>query len=657
MSFPLHKWGGSGDQDETQQQQQPLAAARSASNGARHAPAFAYFDQLPVELKIHTLSFLPARSLAKAVSPVNRHCKALVEIIIQRKLSSQVQPELGAKNRKRDREGRGPSSIVVFEAQRPIDTLTARHALHFSHFGGSTKDEQLSPAAECLFAHFDFVPQHESRVSSAIRSGCAKGDDHDDAVHLDPTVADIPSTQATASLRTLRIQQNDQNDVGPTLGQPSLLGVLESDRHRLRQEHISSSLPTSGSTTPRGRLQQFSNLSQNLSGSALAQLERYPEEVPINDLRSSSPSAGEASRRDDTAADRGRGQGYEQSDTADGIARNTSLWSEPVSSSMGVFGPNTEGGETRGSDPQGRLSDDIQQSFRARCSEPMYKFQLDTLDSFETWILSLTVQRRSAANEGAAPSLTAAYQQRWEKRVAEGLDRVFRDWFRPSQTQQQQQQQGLSTSLGGGTGMAAPFHLPAATSHLSAMGQSMPHQRAMGARGWAPQLGSHAYGSVDPTDARIASYIDSFPDPRTLEIDGPGCTVMMQPHANPDADTHPALASMSSHYYLSSSSPYVASQTAPRVEYTFHCKSVRINAARLLSTLEDIEDDIQRARLAASAASSMRGRVVAMTSGGSSWTPTNSGSNPYLSTAPRGRWSAAGADAPTAVVVFGAARD
>lgn len=163
---------------------------------------------------------------------------------------------------------------------------------------------------------------------------------------------------------------------------------------------------------------------------------------------------------------------------------------------------------------------------RAADKPACYAFQLDPLDSFESLILTLTARRSIPDTNATIHALlrgedASGHRLRFSKTLAEGLDRVFRDWFRPS--------------------------------------------------------------------------IQGEPEERVLEFDTTSCTLTIQPHASSRASiAHPALSS-SSHDYLSRpplSTQYANLASNERVELTFHCETVSVNAARLLATLERLEHDV-----------------------------------------------------------------
>lgn len=488
-----------------------------------------------------------------------------------------------------------------FEAQRPIDTLTTKHRLYLSHFSnycdeynytdslGETNAARghLSESAGSLTAHFGFLP-----ISSQSEDDASKGS----------------VTSASSSVAN----------------QASFAGVHETDRHRLRQQHILSSISSShSSTNSTGQASNDSNLA--------AHLNRYARNSVY------------------TSSVHGEDAGVENSEHAVGIANTATAepqrnqirlsghWSEPVSSSISAFEADYAGSNGDESMEE-KILDEMHHSFRARCREPMYRFQLDALDSFETWLMCLTVQRHWKPAEDSRQRATgiSARPMRWERRVAEGLDRVFRTWFRPSQSTSIARP---SASLGEQSTKAFDRML---ASRASALGKSFSHQNSM----------VKLHSDEDSVDSDLIQYLESFPQSRMLEIENSGIQVKMQPHANPQADTHPALSSMSSHYYLSSSSPNFAIHTPSRVEFTFHCKNVSVNAARLVSALEEITGD---AYCAQASMAGMRSRILAGRSGGSTWAPSQVFDTPF-SIAQPDRWSGGG-DASMAVVVLNAARD
>jgi hypothetical protein len=325
------------------------------------------------------------------------------------------------------------------------------------------------------------------------------------------------------------------------------------------------------------------------------------------------------------ASNRGRGAGYEGFNATPPLI--TGHWSEPIASSSAAYDSDVYDS-----------SEDVavrEAKIRARqLRKPMYRFQLDPLDSFETWILSLTLQRKSESIAAAFRGSTRPL--RWEKRVAEGLDRVFRDWFNPSQGNSGEQSRSYGDSA---------LH----RAHLIATGpssHSMPSSTSMGYKSWDKQA------------SREEAEREDQPEPRMLEFDGTSCTMMIQPHAvDSNHPMHPALTSMSSHHYLSNSSQsfHWHNSLTSRVEYTFHCESLTVNAARLLNVLEDVEKDVDRA----SEQAKLRGaQIVAGSSGGTSWTYSTADSTNTNNVGNSSVWTGPNqGEGAVSVIVFGAVRD
>lgn len=248
---------------------------------------------------------------------------------------------------------------------------------------------------------------------------------------------------------------------------------------------------------------------------------------------------------------------------------------------------------------------------RAMSPVPVYKMQLDPLDSFETWILNLTLEadrplfcRSKNANAGAQAARFSRRHAR--KRVAEGLDRVYRDWFYCHPAKQEEGNAG---------------ELPPQTCH------DMWHTVT-------PELLS-TFGAVNVGGPRRhdssapRSHDGPLPNLRSLEIDDASCSVAVQPHAIPmfNGDNtsagssscpttlgsswpniHPALLNTYSHAYLSGTSLSLqesisggsthrvsgyagAPSHASRIEVTFEVQHVRIYAGRLLKAFEEAADE------------------------------------------------------------------
>ena len=298
-----------------------------------------------------------------------------------------------------------------------------------------------------------------------------------------------------------------------------------------------------------------------------------------------------------------RGRGYEGFEASEPQLQGH--WSEPVASSAAAFEGN---------------GDEARRARRHR--KPTYRFQLDPLDSFETWILSLTLQRKSGP--GWLWGKSTGRSMRWEKRVAEGLDRVFRQWFHGGEE--------------GGLTADSALHRASLIASMGS-GHRQSHLGQPGEEEESDEMGEAARKMTTPP-------------PQMLEFDGTSCTMLIQPHPIAPS-SHPALTSMSSHLYLSSSSISSHASLTSRVEFTFHCESLSINAARLLCALEEVERDVEQA----SDQARLRGaHIVSGSSGGTAWAYSTGGSSYTASEASTSRWTSDRADGGVAVVVFGAAR-
>lgn len=153
---------------------------------------------------------------------------------------------------------------------------------------------------------------------------------------------------------------------------------------------------------------------------------------------------------------------------------------------------------------------------------------------------------------------------RWEKRVAEGLDRTFRNWWTPSSP---------------------------SSSSIEAQAQAL-EERTL------------------ELDASCTLRIQPHPSASLAQ-----------------GAQHPAHMA-SSHTYLSLPPLTAQYLNSARVKLTFHTASLCINAARLAAQLGDVEEDVERAREMAlgRGAGAGAGRVVAGFSGGSSWSAGMGGS-------------------------------
>ncbi|KAF6766843.1 F-box domain protein [Kalmanozyma brasiliensis GHG001] len=441
-------------------------------------------DRLPLELQAYILVFLPAQSLVRTLTLTNHHFHDLVEAHIQRYCLRYL--GLGCHSADPD-----SAAVLEFEAQRPIDTVTAKHVLHFSHFAAvhpSSYNANLPPLSSA--AVFSFATGSSSRV--AVNSERLRGRGR---------------SEVSVGVET-------EGRLGVTPFQPYLPGVHEDDRARAANQMIVSSSLDLDERVSRTSSAAQSRSSSTASTSRARAIAQEIAQAPFPFLRQSIEAANRHAMH------------RPSSSTAGSTPSATQGLNEPLDAYDWAGPPGTRATSTG-------LSSRKAQRDKPAC----YAFQLDPLDSFESLILTLTA-RRSVPDAAAAihailrgePS--SSHRLRYSKTLAEGLDRVFRDWFRPSPS-------------------------------------------------------------------------PSLPAERTLEFDTTSCTLAIQPHASPlAASAHPAHSS-SSHDYLSRpplSTQYANLASNERVELTFHCETVRINAARLLATLERLEHDVlanqARSRLA-----------------------------------------------------------
>ncbi|CDR98571.1 hypothetical protein, partial [Sporisorium scitamineum] len=470
-------------------------------------------ENLPLELQAYILVFLPAQTLVRTLSLTNYHFHDLVEAHIQRYCLRYL--GLGCHSTDPDE-----AAMLEFEAQRPIDTVTAKHTLRFSHFAAvspASYHAKLPPLSSA--AVFEFAQGSSSRVttdSERLHGGRSYGRGRGNSVSVGPERA--------------------RTSTGPYIAtpfQPFLPGLHENDQHRAaNQAYVSSSLDLEErvsrrpglSRSPSSASSRHSRSRSSSTASTSWRARAIAHEIanaPFPFLRHSI----EAANR------------HVMHRTA---STSTTPHAHPTCSAQTLEEPldayDWAGPPATRATPTGLASSRL--PGRAADKPACYAFQLDPLDSFESLILTLTARRSvSDANATIAAMLrgedAAGHRLRYSKTLAEGLDRVFRDWFRPN-----------------------------------------PHPHPSSA-------------STHNTDLE--------PDSKLLEFDNTSCTLLIQPHASPLAQTtHPALSS-SSHDYLSRpplSTQYANLASNERVELTFHCRHITINAARLLATLERLEHDV-----------------------------------------------------------------
>ncbi|GAC93765.1 hypothetical protein PHSY_001330 [Pseudozyma hubeiensis SY62] len=483
-------------------------------------------ESLPLELQAYILVFLPAQTLVRTLSLTNHHFHDLVEAHVQRYCLRYL--GLGSHSTNPDE-----AAVLEFEAQRPIDTVTAKHTLQFSHFAAvspSSYHAKLPPLSSA--AVFEFAQGSSSRVatdSERLRSGFGVGRGRGYSVSVRPERARVGGGGGGSGGGAQYVA---------TPFQPFLPGLHEDDQRRAaNQMVVSSSLDLEERRTGRPALSRnpsaasraTSRSSSTASTSRARAIAQEIASAPFPFLRHSIE-----------AANRHQMHRAASNSSQPRQAAGTTYVAQPLEEPLDAY--DWAGPPGTRAAPSGLSSSRLPR--RAADQPACYAFQLDPLDSFESLILTLTA-RRSVADAQATISAmlrgedaSGGVRLRYSKALAEGIDRVFRDWFRPK---------------------------PSATGELE-------------------------------------------PDSQLLEFDTPSCTLSIQPHASPLAHvTHPALASTSSHDYLSRpplSTQYATLASNERVELTFHCSCIKINAARLLATLERLESDVlanqARSRLALS---------------------------------------------------------
>ncbi|SPO32538.1 uncharacterized protein UTRI_04282 [Ustilago trichophora] len=469
-------------------------------------------DQLPLELQAYILVFLPAKTLVRTLSLTNHHFHTLVEAHIQRYCLRYL--GLGCYSDQAD-----DAAVLEFEAQRPIDTVTAKHTLHFSHFAAVTPaiNAKLHPLSSA--AVFEFASGSSSRVATDIeRLRGARGTrGRGNSVSVGPE------------------RESRRAGYGGTPFQPYLPGLSQNDQHRATQAFVSSSMDLEERAPQRPGLSpnpsSASSLRSRSRSSSTSRARAIAQEIaaaPFPFLRYSIEAANRHAMYRTSST---------SSSTAHPNAQGQSL-EEPLDAYDWAGPPGTRAA------PQAFGSTHRRATDKPAC----YAFQLDPLDSFESLILTLTARRSVPdANATIAAILrgeeAGCHRLRYSKTLAEGLDRVFRDWFKP------------------------PTAIASSSSSFSSSSSS-----------------SHA--TIAPQQ----------PETKVLEFDAASCTLTIQPHASARAHiAHPALSSGQSHNYLSQpplSAHYASLASNERVELTFHCECVTINAARLLATLERLEHDV-----------------------------------------------------------------
>lgn len=472
--------------------------------------------------------------------------------------------------------------LLQFEAQRPIDTTALQHGMHFSHFSITNSlpgpgQAQPGSGTYTTIANFSFVRPEDALPSQEL-----------------PYAPEPPQRRGT-SFRTVA----SDGVVAAEQPQQSLYNIHEELAGRLQPtQHMSSIIDTNGPPSPR-RERSHSRAMSSTAGSSLMGRNRSTSSArgdpngftfvaaPLSMREESSsasssfpPSAFEAApfpflqqnrwRQVDPATIRTRSRA-----PSEGMMPSPPSYRQALDVTLG-YGLESQGASIAGMDRMSRSRSNSGRNARSTSRvpaalKPAYGFQLDPLDSFETWILTLSIRR---VDHDLTPAFGTHRQNggacfmrpfETERRIMEGLERVYREWFRPPVKYSESQEGDLSGLIN-------------ANSVTSARSKARLYQADM----------------TDTERERI------LPPARMLEVDSkPACQLRIQPHPCEKFAEHPALSGASgSHGWLSYSSFAGAGASFPqvhnngRIELTFHCEGLQVNAALLLSAFEMVEKDL-----------------------------------------------------------------
>lgn len=152
-----------------------------------------------------------------------------------------------------------PTLFSQFEAQRPIDTVTAKHALHFSHFSPPTTN------GSTLSAHFSFVapPTSAEPSTSRTRSRSFSGAFNNRSTSRSTNDSSNTMNEQDSLSRPNNFNApHDAQNAVINLDQPYIPGVPEDYVERMGKKEVSSSVfqvemddevaeIVSGTSTPR----------------------------------------------------------------------------------------------------------------------------------------------------------------------------------------------------------------------------------------------------------------------------------------------------------------------------------------------------------------------------------------------------------------------
>ncbi|KAK0536179.1 hypothetical protein OC834_001259 [Tilletia horrida] len=487
------------------------------------------FSTLPVEILFQIMDCLPAASLVYSLGPTSSRFAHLVDLYLRQTVTRRLAGlpfSHHQHHHHQDGESESESEsekkarfTLCFEARRPIDTTATTHELTFDRFEVNTAAYKPSDSIAVTYAKVWNPSEKVQRRAHRLMQTTAV---------FRFVAARTPGTDDKGKQTAQRGQAGRGGAApdGPTpadapvwqaLRQPYVPSVPNRHAHQMRERDLTSSVapPDSAAAGPSHAPQE------SAGGEAEAEAEEEEEAAEERELRHTVDAYDWAPSR-----------------TIGSHSRSTKSATAPAL--------------------------------------PTYRCQLDPLDSFETFVLSLllktsrTCPTPSFANPAAveaaqvtpssctiSSSSKATVRTRvFERRVASGCDRVIRNWFAPPA--------GPATPTEPRSGPATPSAVPPAA---AAAGPSSSSTTSLSA-GRLSSLAALASDLGAPLDACVprsilsqaqAAHRRRDPDPptRTLEIDGASCVVVVQPHASADSilRSHPILRASTSASWSGASSP------------------------------------------------------------------------------------------------------
>ncbi|KAE8224994.1 hypothetical protein CF319_g2191 [Tilletia indica] len=558
-----------------------MAAQRVAADVPESVQVYTGKDRLsslPVEVLFNIMDCMTAPALVYSLGPVSSRMAHVVDLYMRQTISKRINKiSLPLHSSLPDEVNSGPESAFTlsFEARRPIDTTALTHELQFQGF--EICEDAYKPSSSIAITYAK-VWNPSEQVKRA-------------AHHLMKTTAVFTFTSERGTLDASgRQEQRRREDVGdgptptPAPGwqawkQPFVPTVPNRLAHRLGPRESSSSIT----------------------------IERQQVE-----------------EEEEEEGDQGEEE-YEDEEERLELRHAVDAYDWAPTSTIGSHGhPSSKSsGKVKASDPN------------STATLPNYRCHLDPLDSFETFLLSLSIKAVGRARNVGG----------FERRVASGCDRVMRNWFAPPPTPNI----SAGTQPGSSSLLPSKSNLPDTKSISSDEEDRLKKEadRRLGAF----QVLASTFGAVEdclPRSVVAQVRARATPPPvRTLEIDGSTCSIEIQPHANVDSIlcSHPILRATSGFASISttleqsgstspaspstsnsgatssawlftspfayhsstyatatttaaastsgtSSSPQNAMNLGSRVELRFHCTKVRIRAARLLAMLHRLEDEM-----------------------------------------------------------------